>query len=256
MIHIGHYKNIGYRDTMEDYMIINSNPKFCFFSILDGHGGSSCVKYLKVKLYNIILEQYTKYNGSNISKILYNSYQILDQMFLENYRISNRLSGSTACSLLIDIRNNKYWIANTGDSRIIVLVNNNVIQLSKDHKPYSKDEYNRIVSQNGFVYKNRLGGILAMSRAFGNIRLKTQGLIVTPDILTGTINKNYKYFVIASDGLYDVMTNTEIVNFINYHIDKNLKLKDISKKLVQYAINNKHSSDNVSVIIVLLNYHI
>ena len=33
-------------------------------------------------------------------------------------------------------------------------------------------------------------------------------------------------------------------------------LKDISKKLVQYAINNKHSSDNVSVIIVLLNYNI
>ena len=93
-----------------------------------------------------------------------------------------------------------------------------------------------------------------MSRAFGNIKLKRQGLIVTPDILTGTINKNYKYFVIASDGLYDVMTNTEIVNFINYHIYKNLKLKDISKKLVQYAINNKHSSDNVSVIIVLLNY--
>ena len=52
MIHIGHYKNIGYRDTMEDYMIINSNPKFCFFSILDGHGGSNCVKYLKGKLYN------------------------------------------------------------------------------------------------------------------------------------------------------------------------------------------------------------
>ena len=236
---------------MEDRIIIKYKNGKYFLSVLDGHGGNMGANFLIQNLYKIFLLKYKQNKKKNIKNILLNTYSIADKLFLKK----ELHSGSTACTLYINTTNNKFFIAKTGDSRIIALINNKVVQLSVDHKPDNPKEKDRIYKYGGFVHNSRLNGILAMSRSMGDINLKKNGLTYYPDIISGILNK-IGYFVIASDGLYDVMTNTEIVNFINYHIDKNLKLKDISKKLVQYAINNKHSSDNVSVIIVLLNYHV
>ena len=49
----------------------------------------------------------------------------------------------------------KLYCANVGDSRAIICEGENIIQLSKDHNPYLKSEYNRILQNNGRVKKNR-----------------------------------------------------------------------------------------------------
>ena len=92
-----------------------------------------------------------------------------------------------------------------------------------------------------------------MTRSLGDINLKNKGLICYPDIITSKITQNIKYFVIASDGLYDVMTNSQIINFINQQLNRGIRKSTIVKNLIEYAIIDKQSSDNVSAIIIFKN---
>lgn len=239
----------GKREYMEDRFIAKCNQKICFFSILDGHGGKSCANFLKKNLYDIFIKIYEKNKHINIKKILKQTYLYADNMFLK----TNKKSGSTACSLFINNKTKMLAIANTGDSRIIGLIDNKIIQLSVDHKPEDIDEKRRIYANGGFVANSRLNGILAMSRSMGDILLKQKGLTSYPDIIIGKVTKKFKYLVIASDGLYDVMTNYEIIQFIQYNLSQGIKKQNIAKRLVLYSIEKRYSTDNVSVIIIFLN---
>jgi len=239
----------GKREYMEDRFIAKCNKNICFYSILDGHGGKSCANFLKTYLYNIFIKIYEKNRYVDIKNILTQTYLYADKMFLKK----EQKSGSTACSLFINNQTKMFAVANTGDSRIIGLVGNKIIQLSVDHKPDNNNEKQRIYQNNGFVMNSRLNGILAMSRSMGDIALKQKGLTSFPDTIVGKITKNYKYLVIASDGLYDVMTNYEIIQFIQYYLTKGIEKKIIAKNLVIHSIKNRYSTDNVSVIIIFFN---
>ncbi len=86
---------------------------------------------------------------------------------------------------------------------------------------------------------------LSVSRSFGD--LDTQPYVThIPEIYKLRLNKKDKFLILACDGLWDVMSNQEVVNFILKCIDK--KCKNISKELANYAIN-KGSMDNVSIVI-------
>lgn len=65
---------------------------------------------------------------------------------------------------------------------------------------------------------------------------------LTPDI---------DYIVIGCDGLYDEMSDDDIVSFINEGLGQEKDLDEIAKELVEEAIE-LGSTDNVSVIIVKL----
>ena len=243
---VSHYEQ-GKREYMEDRIIIRYKNGKCFLSILDGHGGNMCADFLKENLYKIFILKYKQNKGQNIKNILLNTYSLTDKLFLKK----KLHSGSTACTLYINTKKKKFYVANTGDSRIIALINNKVVQLSVDHKPDNPKEKNRIYKYGGFVHNSRLNGILAMSRSMGDINLKKKGLTYYPDIISGDMDK-IRYFVIASDGLYDVMSNYDIINFIQFCLQSGIKKNNIVKKLVKYSIIKKGSSDNVSAIIVFL----
>lgn len=50
----------------------------------------------------------------------------------------------------------------------------------------------------------RLGGLLAITRAFGDLSLKkSMGLIVKPEVKKLQIRLSHRFLVIASDGLWD-----------------------------------------------------
>lgn len=52
----------------------------------------------------------------------------------------------------------------------------------------------------------RVGGVLAVSRAFGDRPLKKY-VVPTPDIRTEVITTEDEFVIFASDGLWDVMSN-------------------------------------------------
>lgn len=55
---------------------------------------------------------------------------------------------------------------------------------------------------------------LAMSRSIGDFVASTVGVISEPEIMEYTINSNSKFIIIASDGVWEFLSNEEIMNFV------------------------------------------
>ena len=93
---------------------------------------------------------------------------------------------SGSCAIVILIIDEMCYIANVGDSRAILSANGgkNIYAISKDHKPDSDTEKERIYNAGGRIYqssiKNKNGNVvlgpfridpgkLSVSRSFGDI---------------------------------------------------------------------------------------
>ncbi|OMJ73820.1 hypothetical protein SteCoe_27402 [Stentor coeruleus] len=106
------------------------------------------------------------------------------------------------------------------------------LQLTKDQKPQDEEEKKRIEKSGGRVQRlldefgKRIGPYrvwdkngnypgLAMSRSLGDLVAKRIGVISTPYCTAHDVNKECDLFlIIASDGLWDVMDNEDVVNFV------------------------------------------
>ena len=106
------------------------------------------------------------------------------------------------------------------------------LQLSQDQKPEDPEELDRIVSMGGVVHKlmdefgNDVGPWrvwkkytngpgLAMSRSLGDTLGKEVGVISDPLITVHQIQVADDFFIVgASDGVWDVMENQEVADFV------------------------------------------
>lgn len=113
-----------------------------------------------------------------------------------------------------------------GDSRAIASVRGSVQQLSFDHKPNNEGETRRIVAAGGWVEFNRVNGNLALSRALGdfvfkkNEKKRAEEQIVTalPDVEVRELTDDHEFIVIACDGIWDVLSNEEVLEFVRNRI--------------------------------------
>ena len=133
---------------------------------------------------------------------------------------------------------------------------NLAIPLSKDHKPNWPEEKRRIEKAGGSIYFDghdyRIKD-LSLSRAVGDIDAEPF-VSSKPEVFKYKLEKNDKFIVLGCDGLYDCLSNQDIINFIlNDFYDENMnrinKQINIATKLGEYAIQ-KGTSDNVTVIII------
>lgn len=109
-------------------------------------------------------------------------------------------------------------VANCGDSRAVLCRAGRAIPLSQDHKPYRQDEQERIYAAGGqLIHDNglRVNGMLAMTRAIGVRPLKNGRLIISePEITITERHKDDEFLIIASDGIWDHISNTVACNTV------------------------------------------
>jgi protein phosphatase 1L len=102
----------------------------------------------------------------------------------------------------------------------------------------------------------RLQGSLAVSRGIGDSHFK-QWVIPEPETQTLKIGSKSEFVILASDGLWDKVTNQEAVDIVRPLLIEN-KAKTIipaCRKLVELSIS-RGSSDDISVMIVQLQHFI
>ena len=194
-------------------------------------------KSIALQLANIIA------NDSKACQEIITEAFIKTDALIKQSNFDTNYSGSTAVVvLLID---GKLICANTGDSRAVLgyietskkdSLNSNgkvwrVANLSNDHKPQLKTEYERIISSNGRVFQmvNKEGKFvgpyrvwlkdknlpgLATSRAFGDKVGNLVGVIPDPEIIERKINEDDKFIIIASDGVWQYISSEEAVDMI------------------------------------------
>ncbi|CAI9768160.1 unnamed protein product [Fraxinus pennsylvanica] len=119
--------------------------------------------------------------------------------------------------------------------------------LSDDIKPNRIDERKRIECAGGVVMWAgtwRVGGVLAMSRAFGN-RLLKKFVVAEPEIQDQEVDQDLELLVLASDGLWDVdaisLAQTE-------------DPEAAARKLVETAFT-RGGADNITCIVVKFHHN-
>lgn len=96
------------------------------------------------------------------------------------------------------------------------LIFNAAYALSVDHKPNCDDERKRIENAGGVVVWAgtwRVGGVLAVSRAFGD-RLLKKYVVATPYTQYEQLTSDDEVAILASDGLWDVISNQNAIEII------------------------------------------
>ncbi|XP_011010457.1 PREDICTED: probable protein phosphatase 2C 76 isoform X2 [Populus euphratica] len=237
----------GKRVTMEDFYDVKSTKidgqRVCMFGIFDGHGGSRAAEYLKEHLFENLLKhpQFMADTKLAISQ----SYQQTDVEFLDSEKDTYRDDGSTASTAVLV--GDHLYVANVGDSRTVISKGGKAIPLSEDHKPNRSDERKRIESAGGVVMWAgtwRVGGVLAMSRAFGNRMLK-QFVVAEPDIQEQKIDQEFELLVLASDGLWDVVPNEDAVSIARTGEEP----ETAARKLTEAAFT-RGRADNITCMVV------
>ncbi|KAI4318702.1 hypothetical protein MLD38_032377 [Melastoma candidum] len=234
---------------MEDFHVAKfvkfQGHELGLFAIFDGHLGDSVPAYLQKNLFANILneENFRTDPGRSIAR----AYEKTDQAILSHKPDLGR-GGSTAVTAILD-NGQKLWVANVGDSRAVLSRKGQAVQLTTDHEP--NKERVSIEDRGGFVSNMpgdvaRVNGQLAVSRAFGDKNLKSH-LRSDPDIQCADVDQHTDFLVLASDGLWKVMSNQEAVEVARREKDP-LKA---SKALVAEAID-RDSKDDISCIVVRL----
>ncbi|WZY74671.1 hypothetical protein YC2023_021055 [Brassica napus] len=167
-----------------------------YLLFLAGHGGARAAEYVKRHLFSNLIthpkfisdtksaistlpqepEQTFFFNTMYLSMLRSNwpdAYNHTDSELLKSENSHNRDAGSTASTAILI--GDRLIVANVGDSRAVISRGGNAIAVSRDHKPDQSDERERIENAGGFVMWAgtwRVGGILAVSRAFGDRLLK------------------------------------------------------------------------------------
>jgi serine/threonine protein phosphatase PrpC len=161
--------------------------------------------------------------------------------------------------------------ANVGDSRAILSRNASAIDLTRDHKPNDPIEEERIEARGGYVAWcgdtdtqgnpiegsgiYRVNGNLALSRAIGD-RSERPAVCAAPEISVTPITPEDEFLVLATDGLWDVMSSADVVAFIHALLeaaaDDEGEKEFIASSVVEEALR-RGTWDNITVIIVWLN---
>ncbi|KAK9111417.1 hypothetical protein Scep_018936 [Stephania cephalantha] len=235
----------GKRSSMEDFYetrISEVNGQMvAFFGVFDGHGGSRTAEYLKSHLFRN-LSSHPEFINNTKSAIV-ESFKQTDADYLKEAS-GQKDSGSTASTAVL--LGNRLLVANVGDSRVVACISGSAVPLSIDHKPDRTDERERIEQAGGFVIWAgtwRVGGVLAVSRAFGNKVLKAY-VVADPEIQEEEID-GVEFLIIASDGLWNVVSNEDAVALVQGIKDA----EAASSKLVQEAYS-RGSADNITCVIV------
>ncbi|KAM4105743.1 hypothetical protein ACB094_04G015300 [Castanea mollissima] len=129
-----------------------------------------------------------------------------DADYLNEEKGQQKDAGSTATTALL--LGDRLLVANVGDSRVVACRAGSAIPLSIDHKPERSDERQQIEQAGGFIIWAgtwRVGGVLAVSRAFGDKLLKPY-VVAEPEIQEEEID-GVDFIIIASDGLWNVISN-------------------------------------------------
>uniref|UniRef100_A0A7N0TGE7 protein-serine/threonine phosphatase n=1 Tax=Kalanchoe fedtschenkoi TaxID=63787 RepID=A0A7N0TGE7_KALFE len=160
----------------------------------------------------------------------------VDQELALQQNFDSCYSGSTALSVVR--QGDMLIVANIGDSRAVLGSRSEdgslvAVQLTVDFKPNITQEAERITRCNGRVFcledepgvyrvwlPHEESPGLAMSRALGDYCVKGHGLISVPDVRQWPISSKDQFVILATDGVWDVVSNQEAVEIVSSAPDK------------------------------------
>lgn len=253
---------------MEDRSIctygVQEPNDFLLVGVFDGHGGVDAVEHVQSNLLSHFEKPEVPSLGTDVNGAIEQVFVNMDN----ELRTENIDAGTTAVIALID--QNQIIVANLGDSRCVLSREERQYPLSTDHKPHKRTEARRALKAGYRVTEcageparilsgdNRMA--LAVSRTLGDFEFKNspdlapqeQAVSCVPEILVQNREPTDEFMVLASDGLWDVFQNWDVVRFIHSHLRTYRRgYAAACEALVQECIR-RGTVDNITVVLVNL----
>ena len=284
----------GWRSANEDKVLVSKNNGNILAVVFDGHGGDWVANYC-AEFYDKILFNTAEYKKGNYHDAFKKANNLMDQhLFNEDYEVILTYARSTITKKLLMYRkyfteqnlnrnqNNKKFhhsnhcgctccavlitpteiiCSNIGDSKAIAFSDENLLALNYEHNLKLLSEDERLIQTGFSVINGRLGGIINVTRGFGDFEFKdmqnlnieeNQGVLNTPEVLSFAKDL-FDTVIIGCDGLWDCYT----IENCKKCFSKGYSIKDVAKSCINsqhfYQTNQTYGYDNVSIIVINLN---
>jgi len=259
--------NSQYRPYMEDRWISvdpfmpgeTGSEQWGFFAVYDGHGGSQAAESCEAEFHRLLMAELrtalreqrrpsSPLTDDTIAAIFARVFQKMDDQLRGKgaWRF-----GCTATIVLVrrSASGVRLHTANVGDSRAVAVDGGRgEVRVSMDHRPTDPSEARRVREEGGFVSMGRVGGELAVSRAMGDLLLKSSGVSCRPSVSARDASRDLAV-VIASDGLWDTIEDKEVAKLVGEQGRHGRE--QMASKLVQEA-QRRGSMDNICCIAAFL----
>lgn len=223
--------------NQDAYLVVErfaGRPDASLFGVFDGHGsyGHDVSKYLKEHLEDCITRSLKPADMGNPELVI----DALKEGFkwvnagIRKGTVDSIHSGSTC--VVVVIIGDVCICGNVGDSRAVLVRNSSSgwfpVPLSEDHKPSVEDERARIIERGGVIAQQcSSSGLfsgplrvwlpgqqapgLAMTRSMGDTIASKIGVVGEPELRQVMLTEQDQVLVLASDGLWEVLSNEEVV---------------------------------------------
>ncbi|KAI9007643.1 phosphatase 2C-like domain-containing protein, partial [Hyaloraphidium curvatum] len=261
----------GWRKAMEDYATATLNlplppplaadpaRRVDYFAVFDGHGGAHVARFASRFLHKHIVGHDAFAAGDVTNAIRWGFFNTDNAARLDDLA-GSETCGSTACVALVTA-DARLWVGNAGDCRAVLATRGRPARaLSRDHKPDVPQESARIRRAGGDVFENRVMGELAVSRSLGDFRFKKnpklgldeQLVSSEPEVTVTQLSADDEFLFLACDGIWDVVGNQEVVDFVRQRLSAGLGAGEICEQLVERCLpaaptEDARGMDNMTV---------
>lgn len=239
------------------------DEKASFFSVYDGHGGSTVAEFSGQTVHKTLVET-QEYKDGDYAAALKRAFLGTDEQLRASPQYENDPSGCTAVAALLvktpkkpeekaaetpkpgtpEKVARKIYVANSGDSRAVLAIAGEAKPMSYDHKPDNAGENARIVSAGGFVEFGRVNGNLALSRALGDFEFKQnpdlapeeQIVTANPDIEAHDVTGEEEFLVLACDGIWDCLSNQQVVDYVRRGLAQGQEPKVLCEEIMDKCL--------------------
>lgn len=259
-----------------------------WFQVFDGHGpdGHTCAWYCRDHLDGVTKEIARKHEGMNVKELLTKAHEETNASLHNSDAAQSKDSGTTAVSVCVV--GSTLYCSNVGDSRCILGVRDKyrvtAKALSHDQTLYRADERARVREKGGRVlsigqiegtvpvtedYNCNLGEEIdkdgdppriwlpdrfepgcAFSRSLGDQVAESVGCISTPEIVDHKLTEADEMCIIASDGVWEFMTNQQVIDVCLNEADPLAACHKIIANSYKAWYEEEARIDDISLIVI------
>lgn len=231
------------RKTNQDSICLDH--KHQFFAVADGmggHNGGDIASQLSVK----VMPEFFVTNGNmEPQALMKNMIQEVNRSILAKADEQPELHGMGTTVSAVYFHGQTLVIGNVGDSRVYMVNNRNIFQMTRDHS-FVQEKLNMGIYTREEAVKDPQKNVLVRSVGFE--------ADINVDVFHYRICKN-DIFMICSDGLHGKVSDGDILHIIQKNITDpaSCNMADVEaavKELIQQA-NDNGGQDNISVILAV-----
>lgn len=203
------------------------------YSVCDGMGGIDCGEVASLVAVKQIYQCYKKEKFSLKDCVLKCNTAVCNEM--EKY--SGVKMGSTLAALYI--RENNATVCNVGDSRVYKFSQNTLTQLSTDHTQANSMLHMRLITEEqALVHPSR--HVLTQ-----HLGIFEEEMLISPFVSEVVEINSGDMFLLCSDGLTDMLTDSEISDILHRHKSLKVAAGELCKAALEHG-----GRDNITIVLV------